>query len=532
MKREGRKNSTFKSKEVRIPYDTDLNDLVGFETSIIIIRKDEVAVQLWTFERDKVKGWNLSGLYRTNVLKLLEQGGFCKRYSTNQTTFLIQGGVIIEMVSDTIMRDYVKAHIESSTVPLSADYVNATYEGRLEIYNRQQHLIINAKGLEGLRTHTRPLLRDTESTCYLPFENGIVQITANETKILPYSELTEFCIWKTGIIPRHYNPDAEADNCHYAQFIRNVSKKEPDRLAAFKSAIGYLIHNYGNPAEGQAIICYDEEITDANKPEGGTGKGVFGNAIGKMRPVAVIDGKKFDPNDRFCFQQVNRDTAVVWVDDPNVNHHKPERRFTLERFFSLSTEGWQVEKKNKDAFTIPAGESPKLLISSNVILSNEGSSNLRRQFVLEFSPHYKQKIKRGNEKPIQAEHGCNFFSSDWDTAEWQRFDRYMIRCVQDYLQNGLKPYTLRNANQNRLRQTAGEDFCEWVSTYEGEGLTIGRVYERDALWLNYKAFAGLPPHETNTRGFTNKITSYAQGKGWKYERGNNQRGITFTLTQS
>ena len=315
-----------------------------------------------------------------------------------------------------------------------------------------------------------------------------------------------------------------------ARFIDNVTNGEPDRLRTFRGAIGYLLHHGNSPAEGQCIILYDEEVTDARKPEGGTGKGVFGNALRQIRPVTVIDGKKFDPNDKFCFQGVNQDTTVVWIDDPVVNHQKAERRFSLERFFSTLTEGWSIENKHEQAFRIPAKEGPKLLISSNVVMSNEGSSNVRRQFILEFSNHYKKQIQTGNEKPIQTEHGCIFFSDDWDVEEWQRFDCYMIGCIQQYLQEGLVPYSLRSADKNRLRQTAGEDFYEWVSTYEGKGLQPNQEYSRDALFIDYKAFAGISDGQAVTRGFTNNITLYAKSNGWKYERGANKRNQTFSLT--
>ncbi|GAB3923416.1 primase-helicase family protein [Larkinella terrae] len=497
---------------------------------IIPLRKDEVALDLWTFERDKAGDWVISGIYRTGVFLFLQSKLFAKRFRPDQsTTFLIQGEEIIKPVIDTLMRDEVKAYIDSRQFNVQVEYLSATYEGRLEIFNRQQHLTINPKNLESLATHTRPVLRDTETVCYIPYTNGIVKVTCETIAVLPYSFLEDRCVWQSQVLERDFDPVAKSEECHFAQFIRNVTNNEPDRLQAFRTAIGYLIHHYGNPAEGQAVLCYDEEITDARKPEGGTGKGLFANAIRQIRPIAVIDGKKFDQNDRFCFQEVSEDTAVVWIDDPVVNHPKPERRFTLERFFSLLTEGWSIEKKNQHTFRIPFKDGPKLLISSNVVMSNEGSSNIRRQFIIEFSNYYKSKIKRGNEKPIQTEHGCIFFSDDWDVDEWKRFDRYMIGCVLDYLRLGLQPYGLHSADQNRLRQTAGEEFFEWITTYKGTGLLANEVYNRDDVFRDYKAFAGITDNTTPTRGFTNNINQYAKSKGWKYTRGTDTRTVTFML---
>jgi hypothetical protein len=516
-----------------LPPDDEANQDCWKEPEPIKLRSDEAALDLWTFELDKkAETWDVAGLYRTGIVQLLESAHFNKRYHRDQQhIFWVRGTAIIEKVSDTVMRDHVRAYIEQTPEPLKAGHLEATYEGRLEIFKRQHHLIINdKKGLEVLKTHERPFLRDTATTCYLPYSNGIVQITANELDAKPYSILAESCIWKTQVLAREVNLDAPTD-CHFARFIANISNHEPDRIQAFRSAIGYLIHHYGNPTEGQAVICYDQEINAPRKPEGGTGKGVFANAIWQVRPVARIDGKKFDPNDRFCFQEVNEDSAVVWIDDPVVNHTRPERRFTLERFFSLLTEGWAIEKKNQHAFRIPPKEGPKLLISSNVVMSNEGSSNVRRQFILEFGPHYKSQIRRGNEKPIETEHGCAFFSNDWNAEEWQRFDRYMIGCVQDYLRDGLQPYDLRSAEQNHLRQIAGEDFHEWVTTYQKTGLVADVPYSRDGLWSDYRAFAGISDTGKIPRSFSDNVARYAKTKGLKFNRGTDTRNITFTLTR-
>lgn len=497
----------------------------------IELRDGEMAYDLWRWERDpKTREMRISGLYHTGILSFLDNQSFAKRYRPDgKNTTLVRGDTIIEPVIATRMRDEVKAYIERNQESLKVGPLSATYEGRLELYNRQHHLIINSTGLEGLSTHDRPLLRDAPGICYIPYANGIVKITNTSIHLQPYSILEGACVWKSQVVKRDFNIGADGEQCQYARFLGNITRHEPDRLRAFRVAIGYLLHHYNNPAEGQAVILYDEEITDARKPEGGTGKGIFGSALRQIRPLALIDGKKFDPNDKFCFQDVDQDTAVVFIDDPVVNHPKPDRRFSLERFFSTLTEGWSIENKREKAFRIPAKEGPKLLIAANVIMSNEGSSNVRRQFILEFSDHYKKQIKTGTEKPIESEHGGLLFGDSWDADEWQKFDRYMIGCIHQFLNEGLIPYSLRSAGKNRLRQTAGEDFYEWVTTYDKKGLQANIEYHRDTLHADYKACAGVSDTGSNTRGFTNNITAYAKSNGWKFERGTDKRNQTFIL---
>lgn len=499
--------------------------------NVVVISPTLVAVDLWIFKYDtKHETWSFATIYRTRLLELLGSMAYYKRYRPNGgSTFYIQGEQVIEEIIETRIQDATTAYIDSNSNPLIADYndnqLTASYAARREKFFNQTNLFFNGRFLSNLATHSRPLLRDTPTTCYVAFQNGIVEVTAAGVQLKPYSILDDSCIWKSQVLPREYDLNTVGDECHFARFINNIANQEQQRIWAFWSAIGYLIHNYNSPADGQAVICYDEEITDTKTPQGGTGKGIFGNAIKQIRPVAALDGKKFDPNDRFCFQQVGEDTVIVWIDDPKSD-------FNLERFFSLQTEGWTIEKKNQTTFKIAAKESPKLLVSTNVVLNNEGSSNVRRQFILEFSSHYKKQIRAGNEKPIQAEHGCVFFTDDWDTAEWNRFDSFMIGCVHFYLKHGQQYYRPHNVGQNRLRQTAGDDFYEWVNTYEnGTGLLPDKDYVPSDLFFDFKTryFLG---DEVKQRGFTNNIGKYARSKGLQYVKGPSNNYPTFRLTSS
>jgi hypothetical protein len=516
--------------EVLDKHATELAD--NFERmpsfNVVVISPTLVAIDLWIFKYDtKYETWSFSTIYRTRLLEVLALHSYNKRYRSNGGgTFFIQGDQIIEEVIEARIQDATTAYINSDTNLLRVEYqegqLSASYAARLEKFLNQTNLFFNGRFLSNLPTHTRPFLRDTATTCYIPFQNGIVQITANKVRLQPYSILEEGCVWKSQVLPRNYIPNAIANNCHFKRFIENVAGHELERIQSMRSAIGFLIHDYNGPSEGQAVICYDEQITDTKTPQGGTGKGLFANALKQMRPVAALDGKKFDPNDRFCFQQISEATSIAWIDDP-------KHDFQLERFFSLQTEGWTIEQKNQATFKIDPKESPKLLITTNVVLNNEGSSNIRRQFILEFSDYYKKKIQTGREKPIEAEHGCVFFSEDWDVEEWGRFDSFMIDCVQFYLKHGQQYCTPRNVNRNRLLQTTGDDFYEWVTTYEnGQGLQPDKDYITADLFFDFKSryFLG---DEVKQRGFSANICKYARSKNLEYKRGNSNSNPTFRL---
>ena len=147
--------------------------------------------------------------------------------------------------------------------------------------------------------------------------------------------------------------------------------------AAHKSLplpIGFLMHGHKNLSYCPAVILNDEVISD--NPEGGTGKGIFMNALSHMKKLVTIDGKAFAFEKSFAYQLVSVDTQILCFDDV-------KKYFNFERLFSVVTEGLTLEKKNKDAIKIPFNKSPKIAITTNYAIKGTGNSFQRRQWELE-----------------------------------------------------------------------------------------------------------------------------------------------------
>ena len=104
-----------------------------------------------------------------------------------------------------------------------------------------------------------------------------------------------------------------------------------------ESTIGFMLHAHKNLAYCPAIILNDEVISD--NPEGGTGKGLFMNALSKMKKVVTIDGKSFTFERSFAYQLVSADTQILVFDDV-------KKHFDFERLFSVVTEGLTLEKNS------------------------------------------------------------------------------------------------------------------------------------------------------------------------------------------
>ena len=218
-----------------------------------------------------------------------------------------------------------------------------------------------------------------------------------------------------------------------------------------ESTLGYLMHGYKNLSYCPAVILNDEVISD--NPEGGTGKGLFINALQKMKKVVVIDGKSFAFEKSFAYQLVSADTQILCFDDV-------KKHFDFERLFSVVTEGLTLEKKNKDAIKIPFAKSPKIAITTNYAIKGAGNSFERRKWELELHQHYSKHYT-----PLDEFNKLMF--GDWDDAEWCVFDNYMIGCLQLYMNKGLIRSQFVNLKVRKLSAATSHEFIEWCGLIDG-----------------------------------------------------------------
>ena len=285
--------------------------------------------------------------------------------------------------------------------------------------------------------------RDGIDYAMLYYGNTAVKVYKDRVETIDYCEMEDF-VWKNTVIDRDF---ANVDH-HKSQFrslIWYCSGECVDKYNTMKSVIGYLLHSYKTSNNNKAIILNDETISDC--PNGGSGKGIIINAVAQMKKLSMIDGKTFDFNKSFAFQTVNTDTQVLAFDDVRKN-------FEFERLFSVITEGITIEYKGKDAIKIPVKDSPKIMISTNYTVKADGGSFQRRIFEVEMSDYFGV-----NRTPVDV--FGNLLFDDWDKQEWEKFDKFMINCLQYYLTNGLVESKANNLPLRKFINETSQEFYEY-----------------------------------------------------------------------
>jgi hypothetical protein len=479
----------------------------------IYLDKDKFAVDIFLFKWNRGNGYILHGLYRTGIADYLSSQGYFKKYINDESSLLIHadGNVIDEMKVENI-KDVLSSHVErlgDLTFIYQEESFNIPHQALRNIYYSQSHLICNDKWLQHLNAHTMPFLKDTVRSSFYAFQNGLVEVTSDAIgEPVPYQSIGDKCIWKSQIIKRDFiNKFHEDDTeCEFEKFIFNVCNGDEKRVLSLTSAIGYLMHGYSIPSRTKAVILNDEEVTTKDEPQGRTGKGIVAQAIKQLKPTVKIDGKEFINSDKFHFQRIEPSTQVAWLDDP-----KPD--FEFSTIFSAITDGLTVERKYLPQIYFEPSESPKWLICSNTVLNNSGSSNKGRQYVVEFSNHYSQKIITGNEEPIVEEHNGRFFDN-WSMEEWNLFYNWMLLAVMFYLQKGLVDQPLINTSKNRLLQTTEPEFVQWV---DSQNFTTNELYRTKDHFMEYVSTYYGESSKFPQKRFSKWVKLYAASVNWKYD---------------
>jgi len=417
----------------------------------------------------------------------LERNGFKKHYPNDAqkpTWVFIESNKVSETSVEKI-KDFV------------LNYLSERQEFEIWNYCSSFQNLFSENFLLMLDTIELQMLQDKKHKSYIAFNNGILEVTKDNVKLIDYIDVDGY-IWKNQIIQRDFKKVKDFSN-EYQKFISNISNNEP---LAVEVVIGYLVSTYKNKMNNKAIILNDEVISD--NPEGGTGKGLFAQGLKQIRKVSILDGKSFDDKKSFPYQTVKQETNILVFDDVN-------KGFNFESKFSLVTEGMTLERKNKDAIKLKVEESPKILISTNYAIKGEGNSHDRRRHEIEFSQYY------GKDLTPYDEFGRQLFD-DWNDEDYLKFDNYMINCLQSYLNLGLIKQNAKNIKMRKFIAETSMEFYEWVSDEDNFKInTRNSKIQTFTLFVNeyqdYKKYL-------SQKKFTIWVKKYANFKNLEYSDGN------------
>ena len=472
-----------------------VNEYALMKNQFIGISDKDIMIHCYKFLNDKNK-------VQVDLLKyklFLERNGFKKFFPEDcqKPTWvkIISNKVVetsIEKIKDFVL-DYLLTRNEVDIWKYCANYPN--------LFSDKLLLMLDSVELM--------MLKDTKTKSFFAFKNGILEVDKNQYKLVDYIDVNGY-VWESQIIQRDWISLDEYQN-EYMTFIINVSNGEP---LPIECSIGYLLSTYKNKMNNKAIILNDEVISQ--NPEGGTGKGLFVQGLRQIRKVSILDGKTFDDKKSFPYQTVSPETQVLVFDDVLKN-------FNFENKFSLVTEGMTLERKNKDAIKLKVEDSPKMVISTNYAIKGEGNSHDRRRHELEIAQYY------GKNLTPYDEFGRQLFD-DWDLEDFQKFDNYMIYCLQSFLKNGLIKQNSKNLKLRKFIAETSMEFYEWAEDFENlpRNRRLGKTEYHNRFIEEYQDFKKYLQVKT----FLKWVDKYCKFKEIEYDEGNTQGERWFMIVDN
>ena len=450
------------------------------------------------WEVNETKSGKTITLQRHKLCEFLFNSGFHLFFydkKSNIFRLVFQKDGFVQEATTEMIKKFVKNYIQS----LPAKFDNITPNELLEIVMKGSDAYFGNGFLEFMDAKDIDLLKDDGKTAYFPFKNGIVKVDGNGSKLLSYGEVGHV-VWQSQVIDFNIDVDLDfaEDLCEFWRFMQMVSGAGQDNVEYLMSLMGYLLHQYKDPARPFAVILAEE--TEDEKKGGGTGKGILVKALSFMSNIERVDGKNFKLDKNFAFQRVGLDTKIIAIEDVR-------RNVDFEGFYSIITEGVTVEKKNKDELFIPYKDSPKILFTTNYTIPSTGDHAKRRQKVFEFTNAFSSKY-------TPLDHFGHKLFDDWDVDEWNRFYNLMFIAVSFYLKYGVKDVANgEKLKRKHIRLNFGEEFLDWWDNHIKEKIDKPEPFK--SLYNDFRIENDLDIKDYSSKRFRKAIDEACDRFGYR-----------------
>ena len=367
------------------------------------------------------------------LTRFLDKNNFYYYYKDKDNcTLIFEVNNVIQEVSEDFIIKFIQNYIDN----LKDDYYfdnnkNFGKEAIRTAFNNFTPQKFN-QVLHNLARREIEINKDEKGICYKYFKNCIVKVTKNKVECLNYNDIIKKVLQKK-VIQYDFTYNNNYQSCDAYRFHKLVTASKnldgaiiynDNRFNALRSSLGYLMYDYKSELDNKSIVFCEEQLSENG---GRTGKTLTCKMLEQMGCIlAKINGRKVDFSNRFLFQNVDVDTNIIQFDDT-------DSKFDFSSLYSILTNGLTIEKKNRTAVQLTHTNSPKIVITTNQVLTDESSSGKGRKFEVEYSDYF-------NDEYTPLDEFKRAFFEGWDKEEWNKFFNYMIANIQLYFHKNLIEY--------------------------------------------------------------------------------------------
>lgn len=358
-------------------------------------------------------------------------------------------------------------------------------------------------------------IEDSKHEIFFYYRNCAVKVTKDSITPIPYSELDGY-VWGTQVIDRDFQLVNECFESDFGQFLANISSRpgiggtrgfvqDAERLVLLCAQIGYMCHKFYN--EKLKMVVWTDS-SEEDRPEGRTGKGILGKAIGHVMgsTYVPIAGKDFRSKDKEKYSELDIDTKAVHLEDAS-------KYLKIEDLFNDITEGLRIRKMHQDKFKIFA----KILLSTNRSLRIQKGSGSDRTWLFQLAQYYSDE-----HSPADECNGRFFWSNEWEPKDWAAFDNIMMNCAQTWLDVGFMQGGEINIHSRIILDHTSQEFVDflehpdhgilraskWEPLDEFPDFQFVKIMKRDTL-IEYKSRHSIEDNKFNYR-FGHWLKTYCE----------------------
>lgn len=260
------------------------------------------------------------------------------------------------------------------------------------------------------------LIEDSRNVCYKFFKNCYVKIDKYDIIELEYNEFPEGkFVFTKNVRNRNFKYNLEYGI--YEEFLE-LSLGLIDEHT--KNIIGFLAHEYKDETTAY-IIVLTEKCLDP-KEGGGSGKNLFCSLFSEITSYISKPGanSKFDAN----FFQIWQGEKIFCISDVDKDF-----KFSFLKEPSSGNILWKRLWKNQEIVQI--NNTPKLVVLTNYSYEIIDGGLKRRIIGVEFTNYFT------NCGGVDVKFGKHF-TKDWDEEDFNKFDTYVVNCIQHWIRSGRK----------------------------------------------------------------------------------------------
>ena len=149
---------------------------------------------------------------------------------------------------------------------------------------------------------------------------------------------------------------------------------------------------------------------------------------------------------------------------------------------------------------------------SNLLKSSSFPVTIRRWHEIEIAQYYGKNLTPEDEFERQL-------FDEWKLEDFNKFDNYMVYCIQVYLKNGLIKQNAKNLKLRKFIAETSMDFYEWIT--EEAVITFNKRMDKKDFYSSFKE--AYPDYQKwlKQNTFTKWIKKYSDFEGYEYNQGNN-----------